>query len=389
MSVKKHAAIVGAGLAGLGTAVGLLRGGWQVTVLECAPKFGPVGSGISMYPNAMRALEALGFADQLRDLPPFDVGHSLHATSGACLTKISGAAVRKIWGGQIYGFYRADLHELLRSGLPDDAIRLGVAVTAAEPGANGKWLLRSGDDVVLDDADVVVVADGIASRLRKQYWPDLPNESYTGSTAWRGVSPTPEEFSNSIVQTFGTGMEFGYLPLTDGRTYWYASCLTPPGQRNEDERAAVRELYADWHEPIPALIDTAEAVLHHDINALPVVPSTLVHDQLVLVGDAGHGMTPHLGQGGCTALEDAVVLAVALIDSPGDIAAALARYDEQRQPRVSELARIAEDIRRMSHESSEADTEERNRTWPRLAPEDIYRTSADVAQWFPPAVIKA
>lgn len=389
MSAQKHAVIVGAGLAGLGSAAGLQRAGWRVTVLEAAPVFGPVGSGISMYPNAMRSLEALGFAEQVASLPPFEVGHGMRAVNGDVLVQVDGGGVREIWGAPIYGFHRADLHDLLRSALPDDAIRLGTPVTSADAGAEGKWLVRSGESVVVEDADVVVAADGLASPLRKQHWPDLPAEAYTGSTAWRGISPTPPEHADSIVQTFGTGIEFGFLPLTNGHTYWYASCLTPPGVYHDDERAVVQEMYDGWHAPIPELIESAEAVLHHDINALPEVPATLVNGHLVLVGDAGHGMTPHLGQGGCTALEDAAVLAAELGATPDDIAGALARYDQQRQPRVSRLAAWAEEIRQMSHESSAADTEERNRTWPLLAPIDIYGSTAEISHWTPPVVVEA
>ncbi|GCE44225.1 Salicylate hydroxylase [Rhodococcus wratislaviensis] len=390
MNPQKHAVVVGAGLAGLATAVGLRHvGGWRVTVLESAPEFGPVGSGISMYPNAMRALAALGFEEQLNALPPFEVGHQLRATNGDELTRVDGATVRDLWGGQIYGFHRAHLHELLRSGLPDDAVRVGVRITGAAPGPNAKWSVRSHGTTVIDDADLVIAADGIDSPLRIQHWPDLPRAVYTGSTAWRGISPFLPEQERSIVQTFGTGAEFGFLPLTDGRTYWYASAATAPGVREPDERAALLARYAGWHDPIPRLIEASDAILHHDIYALPEVPQSLVSGRLVLVGDAGHAMTPHLGQGGCTALEDAVVLASEIASSPDDVDSALTRYDAQRRPRVSELAQIAEGIRAHSHESGEAGTQERNRTWPLLPAAEIYRTSADVANWFPPTIVNA
>lgn len=389
MTVQKHAVVVGAGLGGLAAAVGLHRAGWRVTILEAAPEFGAVGSGISMYPNSMRALEALGLHDQVDSLPPFDVGHALCATNGDYLTRIDGATLRELWGGQIYGFHRADLHDLLRTGLPDGAIQLGVRVTRADEGADGRWTVRTEDTVVVDDADVVIAADGIASPLRKQHWPDLPPESYTGSTAWRGISPILPGQPISIVQTFGTSAEFGFLPLTNGRTYWYASAMTPAGVRDADERAVVLERYKDWHDPIPALIASAEAVLHHDINALPEIPSELFTGRLVLVGDAGHGMAPHLGQGGCTAIEDGVVLAAELSSTPDDISAALSRYNAQRRPRVAELARKAEEIRRASNESTEADTLERNRTWPLIPAAELYGTSVAVAQWFPPAIVGA
>ncbi|MGQ4599048.1 FAD-dependent monooxygenase [Nocardia sp. R6R-6] len=389
MSVQSHAVIVGAGIGGLGTAVGLRRAGWRVTVLERASEITPGGAGISMYPNAMRTLGALGLESQVRDLPESNLGHGFRTDKGRWLTRVDGPTAKKLWGGDIVGFHRADLHELLYSALPEDSIRLGVPITAAEQGPDGRWIVRSQDAVEVDDADVVVAADGIESRLRAQYWPDLPRAAYTGSTAWRGISPMQPGEGHSIVQSFGTKAEFGYLPLTNGKIYWYASAATPPGVRHADERAAVLARYADWHAPIPRLIESSDVVLHHDILALPTVPSSLVNGRVVLVGDAGHGMTPHLGQGGCTALEDAAVLAAELGRTPQDVPAALTRYDQQRQPRVSELAQISEGIRQASNEAGRLAIFIRNLSMPFTPPARIYQLSTNASSWRPPRIVEA
>ncbi|MGQ4596372.1 FAD-dependent oxidoreductase [Nocardia sp. R6R-6] len=386
LSVQQHAVVVGAGIAGLGTAVGLRRAGWRVTVLERTTEIAPVGAGISMYPNAIRALRALGLDSQLDALPKLNLGHGIRTPKGRWLTRVDGPTVEKLWGGEIVGLHRADLHALLRSALPADSIRLGVPVTSAQKGPDGRWVVRGPDAVEVDDADVVVAGDGIESRLRAQYWPDLPRAAYTGSTAWRGIAPMQPKQELYGVQTFGPGAEFGLLPLTNGDVYWYASAATPPGVRHADERAAVLARYADWHAPIPRLIESSDVVMHHDIFALPTVPSSLVHERVVLVGDAGHGMTPHLGQGGCTALEDAAVLAAELGRTPDDIPAALARYDLQRQPRVSELARIAEGIRQASHEAGRLAAFMRNLSMPFSSPARVYQVSTDAADWQPPSI---
>ncbi|MGY4098818.1 FAD-dependent monooxygenase [Nocardia sp. R16R-3T] len=389
MSAHPHAVIVGAGIGGLGSAVGLRRAGWRVTVLERSPEITPGGAGISMYPNAMRAIGALGLEKQVRALPELDLGHGIRTPGGRWLSRVDAPTVRRLWGGAVVGFHRADLHELLRSALPEDSIRLGVSVVSAEKGPDGHWIVRSRDAVEADDADVVIAGDGIDSGLRAQYWPDLPRAAYTGSTAWRGISPMLKGEGHRIVQTFGAGAEFGYVPLTNGNIYWYASAATPPGVRYADERATVLARYENWHRPIPELIESSDIVLHHDIFALPTVPSSLVHDRVVLVGDAGHGMTPHLGQGGCTALEDAAVLAAELGKTPEDVTGALARYDEQRQPRVSELAQIAEGIRQASQQSGRFGILMRNLSMPFIPSERIYQLSTNASQWQPPEIIEA
>jgi 2-polyprenyl-6-methoxyphenol hydroxylase-like FAD-dependent oxidoreductase len=54
------ATVVGAGTAGLASAVSLAQAGWQVKVLERAPAFGEVGAGLAITGNGMTALTALG-----------------------------------------------------------------------------------------------------------------------------------------------------------------------------------------------------------------------------------------------------------------------------------------------------------------------------------------
>lgn len=58
---------------------------------------------------------------------------------------------------------------------------------------------------------------------------------------------------------------------------------------------------------------------------------------VALLGDAGHSTTPDIGQGGCAAMEDAVVLAIALQTNSLGIEDALLRYQEKRSYRVKDL----------------------------------------------------
>src|SRR3712207_8902781 len=59
----RGAVVVGAGVAGLASAISLARTGWQVTVLERSPELGEVGAGLAMTPNAVAAFRGLGFGD--------------------------------------------------------------------------------------------------------------------------------------------------------------------------------------------------------------------------------------------------------------------------------------------------------------------------------------
>ena len=323
------AVVVGGGLGGVTAAVALRRVGWEVEVLERAPEFGEVGAGIGVMPNAMSALAALGLADDVRRIGTPRVGGSIRDARGRALVRVDPSHQDRV-----VAVHRADLHRVLRSALPPRCL-----VTDTE--------VRSVDDL---DADLVVAADGIRSRVRQALFPAMPQPVYAGTTAWRSVTAPVFPRDLALSQTLGPGTEFGVLPLGDGRVCWYAATVAPAGGRADDEPAEVRRLVADWHDPIPALLDATprDAVLRHDIHELAAPLPTYVSGRVALLGDAAHAMTPYLGQGACMAIEDAVVLAAACARA-ADVPTALAEYDRQRRPRTQSMARASRLLGRVGH----------------------------------------
>ncbi|HET6287776.1 MAG TPA: FAD-dependent monooxygenase [Amycolatopsis sp.] len=309
----RKAIVIGGGIGGLSAAIGLHGIGWEVIVLEQAPELTAVGAGISLWPNALRSLETLGVhLGKLRE----QSSGGLHDREGRRITRWDAEAFRRHHGRPLAAIHRADLIGALRDTLPDGCVRTGVEVT----------------DLDELDADVLVAADGIHSTAREQLWPRHPGPVYSGSTAFRAVTTLPRQVELST--SWDDGAEIGVIPLHDGRVYWWASYVTEAGIRYEDPKAYLRNRFGGWHGPIPELIDatTPETLLHHDLHLLGTPLPSYVRGRVALLGDAAHAMPPFLGQGGCQAIEDAVVLAAAL-SATEDIDAALKSYDEQRRPR--------------------------------------------------------
>ena len=105
-------------------------------------------------------------------------------------------------------------------------------------------------------------------------------------------------------------------------------------------------MFACWHAPVPALIEAtaAAAILRNDIYDRDPVDRWR-YGRVTLLGDAAHPMTPNLGQGGCQAIEDAVVLARCLGEG-GPVDASLRRYESRRVARTKFIVNASRRIGR-------------------------------------------
>lgn len=378
------AVVVGGGIGGLAAALGLRRVGWEVTVVERAPVLDDAGAGISLHANGLRALDVLGVGEAVRAAARPQYTGGTRTPGGARLAGMDGAALERALGTPIVGIPRATLHRLLRDALPPESLVIGTEVTTVDRSAPGRVRIPLGDTVL--DADLVVAADGVNSRLRTQLAPSHPGPAYSGSTVLRAVTEHPVAAGTDFELTWGPGAEFGHITFDDGRAEWHAVLNSPAGVRYPDPLAEMRRRFAGWHDPIPALLDATrpEAVLHHDIRELVTPLSTYAVGRVALLGDAAHAMTPNLGQGACQALEDAAVLAAAVAGEP-TVEAALARYDTERRPRSQSVARAARQAGRMGQQLTHPLAIALRNTALRLAPSRVtVRAILRHADWTPP-----
>jgi 2-polyprenyl-6-methoxyphenol hydroxylase-like FAD-dependent oxidoreductase len=346
----RRALIAGGGLGGLTAAVALHLQGWQVCVFEQAETLEPVGAGISLWPNALRALDAIGVGEQARSHATLTGQSGFRVPDGRWLSRSDvGAAVRERFGDPLVLIHRAELAQMLVEQLPFGSVQastrvLGVHVGADADSAPATLIHQHGET----EAELVVAADGIRSVLRGFLYPQYPGPSYAGYTAWRMVVPTQPGVTTGF-ETWGTGgRRFAVLPLSDDRLYCYATATAPAGQQSDDERAELTRLFGDWHEPIPQIIAALESdqVLHQDVEELATPLPSFDRGRVALLGDAAHAMTPDLGQGGGMAIEDAVVLAQ-LLGEGRPVVPALNEYTAARLPRTTNIARRSRRAGRM------------------------------------------
>jgi 2-polyprenyl-6-methoxyphenol hydroxylase-like FAD-dependent oxidoreductase len=388
---QPRAVVAGGGIGGLTAAVALHQQGWAVTVLERARTLAPAGAALALAPNSQRALDVIGLGDEVRSLSAWQGDAGLRTPGGRWLSRTSSKAAADRFGGPLVLVHRSTLVGILTSALPRDAVRTGTEAALGDPGTQDRRALVS-TPVGAIEADLVVAADGIHSAARHALFPGHPGPRYTGFTTWRVVVPAPAK-PFTPHETWGSGRLWGTQPLKDGRVYAYAMAAAPAGAHAPDEKAELRRLFGDWHDPVPRIIDAAGPgqVVRHDVHEMNVPLPAYHHGRVALLGDAAHAMQPTLGQGGNQAIEDAVVLAHCVgkgscFSAPG-LGASLAAYTAARLPRTTAVVRQATRTSRLVTLTGPAAVALRNTlivAVSRLAPDLALRGFAGIADWQPP-----
>jgi 2-polyprenyl-6-methoxyphenol hydroxylase-like FAD-dependent oxidoreductase len=261
------------------------------------------------------------------------------------LASIPAAELEKKIGTPSAAVHRADLQELLVREVGERTLRLGAEVRAFEQDESAVRVLFA--DGSQEDADILVGADGVCSRVRAVlFGPEEPR--YAGYTVWRAVVEPGEELLpwGTSFESWGRGTRFGCAHIGGGRVYWFATANAPEGEKDGPHgspagaKARLLRLFVRWHGPLGDLVEATEegAILRTDIYDREPLGERWGEGRVTLLGDAAHPMTPNLGQGACQAIEDAVVLARCLGES-GATAEAVRRYERLRSNRAAMVVR--------------------------------------------------
>ncbi|GAA3230334.1 FAD-dependent monooxygenase [Nonomuraea helvata] len=371
-----RALVIGGGIGGLTSGIALRRKGWDVTVLERAAKIDPVGSGLAIAANALKALDTVDLGDLIRRLSRLQGQAGLRRQDGRWLLHTTTQNAEARYGDSAVIMLRATLMDVLIGALGADRLRLGTTVSGVDA---ARGVVRTGDGDL--EADLIVAADGIHSKTRQALFPEHPGPAYSGVTAWRGLIPRGDLNIQSS-ESWGKGLVFGISLLADDLVYVYATDVLPAGTALGNELEELVRRFGDWHEPIPALLRAADPakIIRNDIHHLSTPLPAYHKGKVALVGDAAHAMPPNLGQGACQAIEDAITLAYF---ADGDLAA----YTAARLQRTTKVVRRSMSMSRMTQIRNPVAVWLRDTALSlatRLNPNLMLRSMDDVLGWRPP-----
>ena len=332
-------AIIGGGIGGLSTAIALSQQGFDVELFEQAPVLLDLGAAIALWPNAMRALQHLQVADKVLDAAGVITQIHWLNHNGQRINSIQ-LPERKI---PAVALHRADLQRILLNSLPPSLIHLGHSFIDAKPSTDSTTV--SFDNQPSISCRYLIGADGVHSDVRLLVT-EKPVDRFRSYVVWRGISSrTPEKIQgDAAMELHGRGKRFGIGPVGHGRTGWWAAANTElenfvAKESIADAHDELRELFDGWYSPVLDLISSTPIILRTEASDRPA-STTWGCGRSTLLGDAIHPTTPNLGQGGCMAIEDSVVLARCFLKY-GPSEDALRAYERVRYARTSAITYVS------------------------------------------------
>ncbi|CAG0997637.1 FAD-dependent urate hydroxylase [Phycisphaerales bacterium] len=343
--------IIGGGIGGLAAAAALRARGERVSVYEKSREYRDGGCGMTIWPNGMLALRRLGLDSRIADAGWPITQAQIRRPDGDVISVTPVEQVSRLAGAPTIAVHRAALQRTLADPGIVPRVHFGKRCTGVLQ--EDEHVAAFFEDGTAARGDLLLGADGLWSSVRDHVTgPQTPR--HLGHALWRGVVSIddPSLAAGCSFETWDRGARFGMVQIDSRRAYWYAGLSDCPTGTLDMVRPALLERFGGWHSPIrAALVRTPQdQAVRTEIYDRPV-PSRWHRGRVVLLGDAAHAMTHDLGQGACTAIEDAVALADCIAGSR-DLNRALAWYQRVRRARCARLSAQSRRITRICQLSS-------------------------------------
>lgn len=336
--------IIGGGIGGLTSAIALRAKGFDVEIIEKDPNWAVYGVGIIQQSNVVRAMARLGVLEAYLDAAyGFDFVE-IYLPNGQRAARVPSPKLVEGRPANL-GVSRPALHKVLgdKALAAGAKVRLGLTATSIlDDGSRVTVGVSDGSEGVYD---LVIGADGVYSDTRARLFPEAAGPEFTGQSVWRYNLPRLAELDCLRAYEGRTGI--GLVPLSEAVMYIYVTTPEPgnPWYPREGLAAEMRGRLAGAPAPLDQLaeqITDDHGVVYKPLDCL-FVDGPWHKGRVVLLGDAVHASTPHLGQGAGMAIEDSIVLAEELAKAASPDAAFEA-YRARRADRCAFIVNASRSI---------------------------------------------
>ena len=328
--------VIGGGIGGLTAAIALRQKGVTVEVIERDPEWSVYGVGIIQQSNVVRAVHELGVLDAyIGSGFGFDAV-DIYLPDGSHAATIPSPKLAEGYPANV-GIGRPALQKVLADRVKDLGVDVRLGVTAESLEDDGQGVTVTFSDGAARRYDLVVGADGLYSKTREAIFPDAPKPQPTGQGVWRYNFKRPEWLKS--LNAYHCSNAPGLVPLSDALMYMYVTAKEDPAHKFPT--AGLAEEMRKRLAGAPPVIQEFAAQITDDEGVVyrPLFGHMLTgpwhKGRVVLLGDAVHGTTPHLGQGAGMAIEDSLVLADELSRHPDDHEAAFTGYRARQYERCA------------------------------------------------------
>ena len=357
MPCASTALIIGGGIAGLSSAIALSRVGVACEVVE---KDNPKeGASIGLTGQVTNALDELGLYELV-----YKAGHPFPHDSGAAAMRDSTGRILTAGPPRPspdeklgVGIYRPAFIDLMTKVATDLGVKIISRTTFTQIDNRPDGVTVSLSNGEQRTYDILLGADGIGSATRDVLFPGCPQPTYSGQWSIRWMAPGPPVEPESWYKSPVGRLGFYSLPEgPDGIVYVPSVFNVPENKRMRDDD--VYEMFSGLLDSMtaPAIVELRSR-LNSDSNLIGrpfrwiLLPDPWYRNRSLLIGDAAHATTAHMGMGGGMALEDSVVLAQCIRDAK-TVEDAFKAFMTRRFERVSVVVNTSLGLSKLEQENA-------------------------------------
>jgi FAD-dependent urate hydroxylase len=330
--------------------IALRQAGFEVEIYDRVKELRPVGAGISLWSNGVKVLNRLGLGKQMAQIGGVMDRMEYRTKTGELISNIDLMPLIQDVGQRPYPVARRDLQNMLLEAYGGDVMLDHKCIEIKEDDNSITAIFENGYKAT---GDLLIAADGVRSILREYVLGEKVEPKYGGYVNWNGLVPASEDLApkNDWVIYVGEHKRASLMPVAGDRFYFFFDVPLPKGTpANPDNyKSELKEHFAGWAEPVQKLIERLDpyAVARPEIHDVGPI-ARFVRGRVALLGDSAHATCPDMGQGGCQAMEDGLVLTNYLTTTNLGVEYALKRYETERTIRanavVDKARRRAEQI---------------------------------------------